>query len=269
MSRYANGMIPFSALEHIYGDVWLAPATAERFRRLRADVKAETGVTLYITGASARGWDGWNGYRPLASQNTYKAYLGIWAAQPGFSSHGGTFRGGDCMAFDIANWNSVPWEVFSRLAAKHGLSTNFVSPEERWHVGDKNPWVMPAAAGGGNSAPATPTPETDDPMFVIVFNGVQYAIAKQFISHLTGSKAKYAREIAAGNVVHDFGRGNAASIEWQNFMAMFDAMGVPRNVIGNDGKGGEGYIKNPENGKFERGGTWSREREILAALAKK
>lgn len=268
MSRYPNGQIPFSALEHIYGDVWLTPATAERFRRFRHDVWVETGVTLYITGASARGWDGWNGFRPLSAQTIYKIHLGNWAAQVGKSSHGGTYGSGDMMAFDIANWASVPWEVFDRLARKHGLRVNFVSPEERWHVGDPNPWTMPA--GGGSTAPAIDITNDGDPMYVIAFNGVQYLISKQFISHLPGgAKAKYAKEIASTDKkVHDFGRGNAASVEFQNFLGMFDAMGVPRDAIGNDGKGGEGYIKNPENGKFERGGTWSREREILAALKK-
>lgn len=260
-------MIPLSALERIYGDIWLTPATAERFRRFREDVKAETGVTLYITGASARGWDGWNGYRPLASQNTYKAYLGIWAAQPGFSSHGGTFRGEDCMAFDIANWASVPWEVFSHLAAKHGLITNFVSPEERWHVGDKNPWVMPATAGGGNASNPADNHESneDDEMFAVIQNGNQYGVSKQFITHYSDkNQAKFGKEIAGGNVLHNFGNGNGASQEFRNFMSFLDGMGIPRSVISSTGT-----ILNPQSGKYEANGTWSREREILAALGKK
>lgn len=145
-----------------------------------------------------------------------------------------------------------------------------------WNWIDRNRVISASgsgAGGGGGGVTPTPTPEPkpeikaeeEDAMYVIVFNGIHYLISKQFITHLPGgAKLKYAKEIASSDKkVHDFGRGNAASAEWQNFLATFDVFGVPRNVIGN-GKDGEGLILNPENGNFERGGTWSREREDIA-----
>lgn len=160
MASYANGRFPLSLFEHLGGNIYLPPATAARFRGFRADVKAETGVTLRITG-DIDGLGGWNGYRPFDAQVRYKKHYGNKAAEEGKSSHGGKYRGSDFFAFDIANSGDIPWSTFVRLAKKWGLMTDFVSPRERWHVGDPNPWSMPAASGSNESEEDDMTPEQD------------------------------------------------------------------------------------------------------------
>jgi hypothetical protein len=262
VSRYQNGRVPLDVLEHLGGDIYLPPATAARWRGFRDDVKAETGVTLYITPATSRGWDGWNGYRPLGSQITYKAHLGMQAAMPGTSSHGGVYQGSDCFAMDIGNYWAVPWEVFTRLARKWGLTTNFVTPEERWHVGDKNPWTMPDGSGGST----TPTIKEDDEMYSVLINGKQYGLAKQFITHYgTVAQAQVTRSVtSATDELHDLNKsyGKEANGYWGELL---DGLGIPRTVLD-----AQGLVKNPQanggKGAFEANGTWSREREILAAL---
>lgn len=151
MPSYPNGRFPLSLFEHLEGNIYLPPATAERWRRFRQDVYDETGVWLRIT-PDRSGLGGWNGYRPYVAQVKYKAALGPLAAAPGHSSHGGEYNGVDCFAFDVDNWGMVPWSIFKRLAQKHGLTVDFVKPRERWHVGDFQPWTMPPNSGGGTPA---------------------------------------------------------------------------------------------------------------------
>lgn len=140
---YPNGQVPLDKLVHLGGLIYLPPGTAARWLWVVAEGKRRWGVTFYITPASARGWDGWNGYRPLDAQKKYRNAFGQMAAVPGHSSHGGFYGGQEVFAIDVANWGAVTWSRFSGLMAEAGLRTNFVSPEERWHVGDfNNPWVI-------------------------------------------------------------------------------------------------------------------------------
>lgn len=140
---YPNGQVPLDKLVHLGGLIYLPPGTAARWLWVVAEGKRRWGVTFYITPASARGWDGWNGYRPLDAQKKYRNAFGQMAAVPGYSSHGGFYGGQEVFAIDVANWGAVTWSRFSGLMAEAGLRTNFVNPEERWHVGDfNNPWVI-------------------------------------------------------------------------------------------------------------------------------
>lgn len=151
MAKYKNGRFPLSLFEHLGGNIYLPPATAARFRGFRQDIFDEVGVWIRIT-PDRSGLGGWNGYRPYDIQVNYKRVLGRLASAAGFSSHGGRYLLRDFFAFDVDNWAQVPWKVFTRLAKKWGLKTNFVLPTEKWHVGDPNPWTMPNV--GGSAAPA-------------------------------------------------------------------------------------------------------------------
>ena len=157
LSRFANGRIPasqlvwFKALNQFgnWESFRATPATAARLKAFFADVKANTGVQLYIT-------SGPNVYRDYAQQVAMRqkyANLGkpTQAALPGTSSHGGEYRGADSLAADISNYRALPWSTFTYYAHKHGFITNFVTPTEYWHIGDPNPWTMPKS-----SAPAKP-----------------------------------------------------------------------------------------------------------------
>lgn len=160
---YPNGEVPLSALVHLGANFWLPPGTAARWLWLVAEGKRRFGVTFRIT-PDRDGLGGWNAYRPLSAQILYRKHYGNMAAVPKFSSHGGYYQGREVFAIDVDNWSSVRWPNFQQLCAEAGFRTDFVIPTERWHIGDfNNPWVVPAFAGGGNSAPPTPkpTPPTD------------------------------------------------------------------------------------------------------------
>lgn len=118
----------------------------------------------------------------------------------------------------------------------------------------------PAPSGGGGTAP---TFEEDEDMRIIVTNGNYYAIAKQYLSHLN-DKIQVAEAEALYGKARELGNGNAASPAGRKLIAQLDLHGIPRDVLD-----GAGRVKNPESGKFEANGTWSREREIKAAQAAK
>lgn len=137
---YANGRIPLWRLEHLGGEHYLPPGTAARWRWLQKVAWEKYGVWLVIT-------VGWNAYRPYDVQVTYRRDLGIWAAVPGKSSHGGTFQGREVFAIDVNNWAVLGWDRFSALCRLAGFTVNFVTPQELWHIGDfNNAWVVPAGA---------------------------------------------------------------------------------------------------------------------------
>lgn len=152
MALYPNGRYPLGMFVHLGGDLYLSPSLNARWNEaVRLGIE-KYGVRLHITGPSPRGWDGANGYRWLEKQVQYKSAFGIWAAYPGASSHGGSYRGREVFALDVANWRdlaygnqSLAWARFVALMRVVGLTTDFVSPREEWHVGDfNNAWVVPS-----------------------------------------------------------------------------------------------------------------------------
>lgn len=151
MARYPNGRIPESELVRLGVEHYATPATAQRLKNLIADVKANEGVTLRVTG-------GPNIYRNLKWQNFYWDVLPFpQAARPGTSSHGGEYQGRDAMAADIDNWAEIGKDKFYRYARKHGFTPGIFSWEP-WHIVDFNPWVMPEVSGGGSDGSAKPKP---------------------------------------------------------------------------------------------------------------
>lgn len=200
MPEFANGRIPRSRLIPLGNGrdrdgVWhhlAPPGTAARWNWLVATARAKYGVTLRIT-------PGWNLFRPLDVQVRYRQRLGIMAAQPGFSSHGGVFRGRDCMAIDVQNWgdlapgnSTVAWVRFVALCRMAGFSVDFVKPRETWHVGDFDPWRVPAAAAKFRIKP-TKVLEQEDDMPIIVVQRANSALAKGLFDSTTG---KLRREIS-------------------------------------------------------------------------
>lgn len=146
MTRYRNGEAPLHEMVKLGDKHYLPHGTAARWREMQRLAWEKYGVWLEIT-------PGWNGYRPLHIQYEYRAELGVWAAVPGYSSHGLTFNGQDMAAIDVNNWrslapgnSSLAWARFVALCRIVGFITNFVSPEELWHIGDPNPFSIPAFA---------------------------------------------------------------------------------------------------------------------------
>lgn len=146
MTRYENGRAPLSDLVKLGDQHYLPAGTCARWQELQRLAWEKYGVWLVIT-------PGWNGYRPLNIQVQYRAELGIWAAVPGTSSHGLTYQGRDCAAIDVNNWQSLApgnqslaWARFVALCRLVGFTIDFVTPQELWHIGDFDPFTIPAFA---------------------------------------------------------------------------------------------------------------------------
>lgn len=153
MGGYTNGRYPLSMMVHLGGEHYLPPGTAARWVWMVRMAWEKYGVILRITG-------GWNGYRPYDIQVQYRKDLGIWAAVPGYSSHGLIYRGQQVAAIDVNNWGELGWARFVALCRLAGFTVDFVSPQELWHIGDFNDiWTVPAFAASGSGSSVKPAPE--------------------------------------------------------------------------------------------------------------
>lgn len=141
----------------------LPPGTAARWLWMVARALLLYGVTLRIT-------PGWNAYRPLWVQKLYRAALGIMAAVPGWSSHGGWFNGRESMAIDVQNWKDLApgnerlaWSRFVALCKEAGFTVDFVKPTELWHIGDLSGdvWTVPAGFDVKPLPKPTPKPKSE------------------------------------------------------------------------------------------------------------
>lgn len=201
MARYPNGRIPERELVRLGVEHYATAATAERLRRMIADVKAQEGVTLRVTG-------GPNVYRNLAWQILYWDVLPYpQAAYPGTSSHGGEYRGQDAMAVDIDNWYVLGKVLFYAYARRHGFTPN-VFDWEPWHIVDFNPWTMPTPSGEGSESLPVIHPEDneeeEDEVKVFGYKKaedgriwyVQFSPTSGFWSEFVTNDSEYARSVA-------------------------------------------------------------------------
>lgn len=179
MTRYDNGQAPLSDLVYLGPDFYLPRGTAARWRELLRLGLEKYGVRIEVT-------PGWNGYRPLDVQRRYRAELGIMAAVPGYSSHGLTYQGRDCAAVDVNNWRalapwseSLAWSRFVALCRLVGFTVDFVSPRELWHIGDFDPFNVPAFAAIVINPETTvkPDPEEDEDMATIISSSMGQSLA--------------------------------------------------------------------------------------------
>jgi hypothetical protein len=164
MPRYQNGRAPLSELVKLGDQHYLPTGTAARWKEMQRLAWEKYGVWLLIS-------PGWNAYRPLNIQVQYREELGIWAAVPGYSSHGLVYLGRDCAAIDVFNWRSLApgneilaWSRFVALCRLVGFTVDFVTPREQWHIGDFDPFTIPAFASIviNPDTTATPVPEEDE-----------------------------------------------------------------------------------------------------------
>jgi len=148
--NYPNGEFPLSLFIHRGGNLYFTPSLNARWNEMVRLSLAKYGVRLYITG-DVDGLGGWNVYRNRPAQRRYRAHYGNMAAVEGTSSHGGVYRGKQTFALDISNYldlapgnKSLAQARLTALAKLVGLTVNFVTPTEWWHVGDfNNAWVAP------------------------------------------------------------------------------------------------------------------------------
>lgn len=266
---WANGEAPLTSLVHVANNIWLPAGTLARWNWAVEQGAAKYGARLRITGQNSSAWNTWNGYRPKSAQQLYKNAYGNLAASVGKSSHGLTYGGRQCAALDVDNWRdlapgneSLAWARFVALMRLAGLTTDFVTPREQWHVGDFNDiWTIPAFAAPAAAGSATDLVSEEDDMRIIAVNDSVYAIAREFISRLNKAQVREG-EAMYGKAI-GLGRGDANSEAGTRLRAQLDFHGVPRTVLD-----ANGFVLNPQanrnKGAFESNGTWSRSRELLA-----
>lgn len=208
MTRYENGRAPLNELVYLGPQFYLPHGTAARYRELQRLGVEKYGVRLYCT-------DGWNGYRPLSIQYEYREELGVWAAVPGYSSHGLTYQGRDCAAVDINNWRalapdneSLAWSRFVALCRLVGFTVDFVTPQELWHIGDFDPFTVIAFASIVIKPATTARPEPPEEEETMTnirrheSRGQVYAFTAQGVRHVTDNETeaveRFVQSVAAG-----------------------------------------------------------------------
>jgi hypothetical protein len=181
MPEYTNGHIPESLLvvfkrghNDTDGDWYhaLSPAAYARHLALVHRAYVRTGRVLEIT-------DGFGAYRPIAAQILARNLYGLGAADPGKSSHGGTFEGAQTLAADYGNWAWVyedhgGFAAFAEDCAAVGAWAGAITPArgyplEEWHVIFPDPWgAVPTFEGVTDFTPEQS--EEDDDMKAIQLN---------------------------------------------------------------------------------------------------
>lgn len=162
MPTYSNGYIPASALVSFGSGYdkdgrfyeWLLPP--------RTYVKhlALVDVGRQISGRTLRPSAGYSCYRPMHEQHYARQVHGIYAADPGKSSHGGDWSGPptswklvDAAAIDYSNYIEVfgSEEAFFAACRSVGLVPQGIwppaFPREAWHVIDMDNPYGPLPAG--------------------------------------------------------------------------------------------------------------------------
>lgn len=126
---------------------------------------------------------------------------------------------------------------------------------------DPYPLVQNAPLANATTAAAAPLPSPipiieDDMAYSITADGHYYTIAPQFICH-HGSmdQATTARNVTSA-------KDEFHVLSSAQFTHLLDGFGIPREAVR------PGAVLDPQAGTHRAGGVWSREREILASLAK-
>lgn len=246
-----------------HGRGWLAPKPAASIARIDArlgrpaDVN-EAGRSPEQANENRRKW--------LA----YERYLkgGPWAPKAPYAL--GADQSVHCWGYAV---DSDDWynESFAAIWRDHGWRQTARYPgnkakDEPWH-GEyfeelDNHRNDPVPTGGV----VAPVHKEESTMESVAINGKQYGLKEQFITHYGGATAESQAEItrqvtSATDELHDLNKvfGKQAGAKWADLL---DGHGIPRDVLD-----ANGFVKNPQSGKFENNGTWSREREILASQA--
>lgn len=122
-------------------------------------------------------------------------------------------------------------------------------------------YVHNAPLAGTAAAPAAPipvptAPQENDMTYSISVDGHYYAVAPQFISHhdTIGQATVTRNVVSATDEFH--------VLSSTQFTELLDGLGIPREVVQ------PGAVLDPQAGSHRSNGTWSRDREILAALSR-
>ncbi|AWN05535.1 lysin A [Microbacterium phage Paschalis] len=233
--------------------VWLVITSAIRTYAEQERIFRERYVTAgNINGRRVYDTRVWNGVR------WYRISSAGTVAVPGTSNHEiqgtkaavdladtGRDAGVATMGSVRSNWLRARAHLYGMVASGFGFG-------EAWHYDILNIFQTPPSSGAGN---ATPTPKEDDMTVAILLNGRHYYTAgEEFLSH-NGSKgqADITRQVnSAQDELH--------KLSTAQFYDYLDGMGIPRGVVDVNGGG----VLNPQSGKIEGNGVWSRRREAVA-----
>lgn len=196
----------------------------------------------------------WNG------QLWYRVSAAGTVAQPGTSNHE---IQGDRAAVDLrdtgrdgglATMGSARSNWLRANAGNYDMVPSGFSFGEAWHYDIRNIWNSPPAASPASVAakPAPPPPpEEDENMQSVEVNGNLYGIAPEYITHYGDIRqADITRKVTSV-------RDELHKVSMDEFMSLLDGHGIPREMVH------QGKVYNPQSGKMEVNGTWSRQREIL------
>ena len=117
----------------------------------------------------------------------------------------------------------------------------------------------PLATAPTATAASLPSPVPiieDDMAYSIITDGHHYTVAPQFISH----HGSMEQATTTRNVIS--ARDEFQTLSSAQFTHILDGLGIPREAVR------PGAVLDPQAGTHRAGGVWSREREILASLAK-
>lgn len=257
-----------------WGNARCTPWMYYQMERLDADMRRLFGVGLvgtsgirtaqeqldifllrYVTAGKVNGrkvydtrvWNGARYYR-ISSYGT--------VAVPSFSNHEiqGTQAAVDIQDTGndagIKSAGSVRGRWIRANAWRYDLIADGDNFGEGWHFTILNIFKTPPTSGGAKA------PLKEDGMTATVrLNKTHlFTIGEEFISHnVTLAQADVTRAInSAADEQHE--------LNFTQFVDYLDGMGIPRNVV----DGNKGEVFNPQSGKFERNGTWSRRREAVA-----
>ncbi|QGH73985.1 lysin A [Microbacterium phage Hiddenleaf] len=255
----------------------LTPAMAQDFDALNAEFHQRTGHWLRVRSGvrtDAEHLAIWYD-RYTRTPNGRRVYDTRWwngvpwyrvspagtVAVPGTSNHQINLARGQRGALDIYDTGSDAGvltrgsfraRVFDEIAGKYGYDSEGYNFAEPWHKRyNRDPWR--AVSGGGNNTPAKS--KEDDMTVAILLAGRHYfTVGEEFISHNgTQAQADITRNVnSAQDELH--------KLNHQQFVDYLDGMGIPRSVVNGD----TGAVLNPQTGKMEGNGVWSRRREAVA-----
>lgn len=226
---YPNGEIPYSVVsvvldsgtdENGYWEFRCTPAFAARWAAAKRYAEAHFGRTIYVR-------SGWNIYRPLFSQeiarrNACASGNCNGAAVPRSSSHGGNWRGRDCLAVDV-NPNGLSWAQVDAAMESAGFSAGLITESmsgirggEPWHYilfGDLAFGAVPpglASSGATNFEPTTPdeAEREDDEMDILMQLDLEVSGAWYVVNYRRGTAVRQHSGFQLDRIREEIGWGD-------------------------------------------------------------
>lgn len=111
-----------------------------------------------------------------------------------------------------------------------------------------------SSTAGGGSKPFEPLKDETMTVAILLNNAHFFTVGEEFLSHNENqAQADITRQV---NSIQD----ELHRLDTTSFFNYLDGMGIPRSVVDIN----TGAVLNPQSGKMERNGVWSRRREAVA-----